>query len=113
GQPCTDNQSCQSNQCLPGVCAGSTTTCFTNSDCGGRCSNNNIGCNQDRDCGAGTCSVGGAVCTNQNQCTGTGNTCVFPNTCNLTSCIGNAVCADTQVEADYCTGAVASVPSPP
>lgn len=114
GQPCTTSQSCQSNQCLPGVCAGSTTTCLSNSDCGGRCSNNNNAfCTQDRDCGVGACSVGGTACTNANQCTGAGNMCVFPNTCNLITCNGNVVCADTQVEADYCTGAVASVPTPP
>jgi hypothetical protein len=38
---------------------------------------------------------------------------VFPVTCTLNSCVGNIVCADTQVEADYCTGSVASVPTPP
>lgn len=112
GQACNGNQSCQSNQCLPGVCAGSTATCFSGNDCGGRCSNNNSNCNQDRDCG-GTCSNNPAMtCTVQGTC-GAGNTCVFPNTCILSSCVGNIVCADTQVEADYCTGAVASVPTPP
>jgi len=113
GQPCTGNQSCESNRCLPGVCTGSTTTCFASSDCGGRCSNSNTFCFQDRDCGAGACSVGGAPCTTATQCTGTGNTCVFPSTCNLITCAGNIVCADTEVEADYCTGAVTSIPTPP
>lgn len=113
GQSCTSNQSCQSNQCLPGVCSGSTTTCFTSTDCGGRCSNNNFPCSQDQNCGAGTCSVGGAMCTSPTQCTGIGNTCVFPNTCVLSSCVGKVVCADPEIEADYCTGAVASLPTPP
>jgi hypothetical protein len=113
GQPCTSSQSCLSNQCLPGVCTGTTASCFTGADCGGRCSNNNGFCTQDRDCGSGTCSVGGTVCTTPGPCAGAGSTCVFPNTCNLTACTGNIVCADSQVNADYCTGAVTSVPTPP
>lgn len=117
GQACTGSASCQSNQCLPGVCSGTTASCFTSADCqfnGGHCSNNpNMFCNTDGTCGAGTCSVGGTACTAQAQCTGAGNTCVFPNTCILSTCTGNIVCADTQVEADYCTNAVTAIPTPP
>ena len=113
GQRCTGDQSCQSNQCLPGTCAGSNNTCFVDSDCGGRCSVGNFSCQQDRDCGQGACSIGGAQCNSQAQCTGVGNTCVFPNTCVLSSCVGDVVCADSQISVDYCTGAVASTPTPP
>ena len=113
GETCTGSQSCKSNQCLPGTCSGSTNTCFADTDCGGRCSNNQQGCQMDRDCGNGTCSVGGTTCQNANQCTGVGNTCVFPNTCTLSSCVGNVVCADTQLTVDYCNGAVSSMPNPP
>lgn len=113
GQPCTGDQSCKSDQCLPGTCAGNNNTCFTNADCDGRCSNNNQNCQADRDCGNGTCSIGGTTCNQASQCTGAGNTCVFPNTCNLSTCLGNIVCADSQFSADYCLGAVSSLPSPP
>lgn len=114
GQPCTGNQSCQSNQCLPGVCSGTTNTCFANTDCGGHCSNNaNAFCTVDGNCGNGTCSVGGATCNSPAQCVGIGNTCVFPNTCVLSSCVGDVVCADTQIKVDYCTGAVGALPAPP
>jgi hypothetical protein len=113
GQSCTGNASCTSNQCLPGTCAGSTQTCFASSDCGGRCGATNNFCNFDRDCGNGTCSIGGATCNGPLQCVGAGNVCVFPVTCNLTACAGDVVCADTQVSADYCTGAPAALPTPP
>jgi len=117
GQPCTSNLACQSNKCLPGVCSGTTQNCFTSTDCqfNGHCSNNpNLFCTTDGTCGAGTCSIGGATCTTQAQCTATASgTCMFPNTCVLSTCTGNIVCGDTQVEADFCTNAVAAIPAPP
>ena len=115
GQTCTGDQSCHSDQCLPGTCAGGGGgSCYTSQDCNGRCSNNQQQCQQDRDCGQGTCSIGGAQCQQANQCTGAGNTCVFPNTCTGAACVGNIVCADdAQQSADYCIGAVSDLPSPP
>jgi hypothetical protein len=60
------------------------------------------------------CSIGGAQCQQQNQCTGAGNTCVFPNTCAGAACVGDVVCAvDQQQSADFCLGAVSDLPSPP
>jgi hypothetical protein len=110
GQSCTSDQACQSNRCLPGVCAGTTISCRNDTACGSRCSNDNSFCLTDANCGAGTCSVGGAACTTQATCTANGGgTCVFPNTCKQLSCIGNIVCADTQIEADYCTDSVAAL----
>jgi hypothetical protein len=113
GQACTGNEACQSNQCLPGTCSGSTQLCFIDGDCGGTCSNNGQTCQRASDCGQGACSVGGATCQRQTDCTGTGNTCVFPNQCNGASCVGPVVCSDMQVSVDYCTGAVSSLPTPP
>lgn len=114
GESCTGNAACASSQCLPGTCAGSSTTCFSSADCTGRCSNNaNAFCTLDRDCGNGACSIGGATCTGPTQCVGAGNVCVFPNTCTLNACMGDVVCAGSQVSADYCTGATAAVPPPP
>jgi len=114
GQPCTGNQSCQSNQCLPGTCAGTANSCFSARDCNGRCSNDaGQQCQQDRDCGQGACSIGGAQCNTTQQCGANGGTCVFANTCIQAACVGDVVCSDSHVSVDYCTGAVDSLPQPP
>ncbi|HWU87006.1 MAG TPA: hypothetical protein VN253_07015 [Kofleriaceae bacterium] len=112
GLPCTSNNACKSNQCIPGTCSGSTQSCFTNGNCASRCANNNNTCFQDRDCAPGQCSLTATACTIPTDCIGAGNTCVFPVRCNPGTCVGTPVCSEPQVVADYCQAALNDLPVP-
>jgi hypothetical protein len=112
GQPCTGNSSCKSNQCIPGTCSNSTQQCFTNSNCSGRCADDNSICTQDSQCALGTCSMTATTCTSPLDCTGTGNTCVFPVRCNPGTCVGTPVCTEAQLVVDYCEDALGALPFP-
>ena len=117
GQRCTSNQSCKSNQCNPGTCSNSTSSCYTDAQCYGRCQNGGGFCTQDSNCGEGTCSNSTTTfCTSDLNCNlgsaGSG-TCVFTNHCQLGTCQGDIVCAAQQLVVDYCTNAIGSLPVPP
>jgi peptidoglycan-associated lipoprotein len=114
GERCTGNTSCKSNQCLPGTCAGTGTTCFSNTNCGSHCSISGASCFQDSNCGAGHCSITTTkTCFLQTDCLTTDGTCIFPQQCVPGMCVGDVVCADTHLNVDYCTGALAGLPLPP
>jgi hypothetical protein len=116
GDKCSGPQSCRSGACAPGTCAASGNVCFGDTDCSGHCSNNaNIFCSNDANCGIpGHCSVNTAKnCYAPADCTTEDGTCVFPNHCIHDACAGGGVCAEVQLTADYCTGALAALPVPP
>jgi hypothetical protein len=112
GEPCTSSDACMSARCNPGMCAGTTQTCFQDSNCGGRCEDDNSNCFQDSNCGIGACAISAATCTSQVQCTGVGDTCVFPVRCLGGDCIGEPLCADRQLVIDYCQDALGDLPVP-
>lgn len=111
GAPCTSSAGCASNQCIPGTCMGTSSTCFRDTDCSMRCSNSGAFCTTAANCGAGACSVGNNTCTSNTQCVaGGGDTCVFPNQCLPGDCIGDPVCTAQTITVDYCTGALNELP---
>ena len=112
GEPCTGNASCVSGQCNPGTCAGSTSTCFTDSQCNGRCADDGSTCFNDGQCATGHCSISNNPCTTPTQCTGVGETCIFPVKCNPGDCVGSIVCADRHLVIDYCQAALGALPFP-
>jgi len=112
GQPCTGNQTCKSSQCVPGTCAITGNSCYTNSNCYMHCANSTSYCTQDSSCGTGMCSMTATYCTVPTDCTGVGNTCVFPIKCVTGTCQGNPVCADAHLTVDYCDAALSSLPVP-
>jgi hypothetical protein len=113
GETCTGSDSCRLGNCLPGQCAGSTQQCFTNTQCEGHCNGSGAFCVTDANCGIGTCSQTPSVtCSSNTQCTGVGNTCVFPIPCIPGSCTGDVVCADVTVSVDYCTDVLSDLPLP-
>jgi Dickkopf N-terminal cysteine-rich region len=112
GEACTASAACQSNTCLPGTCAGTSQQCFSSAACAGHCENNpNIQCTQDPTCGAGICSEGGGACFVVGNCGPTAaGVCNFANKCIVGQCVGNPVCAPSEVAIDYCTGALGALP---
>ena len=110
GAACTSSAACESNQCFPGTCSGTTSSCFTSAGCNGTCSAGPLAgefCTTDTNC-EGHCSVTTTTtCTTGTICPGV-ETCVF-NTCNHPTCEGDIVCAATQVTVDYCSGAVSEL----
>jgi hypothetical protein len=109
GERCTGNISCVSGTCLPGTCAGSTTTCTSALGCSAHCADDNSFCIGDVDCLPGTCSGTTTTCFSNAGCT-TPATCVFPVRCLPAECTGDVVCAEAHVTVDYCTGAINSLP---
>lgn len=112
GEPCTGNASCVSAQCNPGTCMGTTQTCFTDSQCSGRCADDGSTCFNDGNCAVGQCSISANACTSPTQCTGVGETCIFPVKCNPGDCVGSIVCADRHFIVDYCEAALGALPFP-
>jgi hypothetical protein len=109
GQACTSNLGCKSADCLPGICAGSTTQCTSNAGCFSirRCTNNGAPCSDSSMCGSavcsmsgGTCIVGGAACPG-----GVTDTCGYPPLCQQVTCV-NRVCSQSQLVIDYCDDAL-------
>jgi hypothetical protein len=105
GEPCTSSNACESNECLPGMCAGTNQQCFTNANCEGSCSSGPLTgdfCTTGQNC-EGHCSVTTTTtCVTAGSCP-VSETCVL-YTCNQAMCEGDIVCAATQVTVDYCTG---------
>jgi hypothetical protein len=113
GEPCTSNAACKSQRCLPGTCAGTTTPCFNSAACGLRCTNNGNTCFQDSGCGVpGRCSfTTTTMCTTfSNPCTALGETCIFPQLCQPSTCVGTPVCGEAQRVTDYCEDALEDFP---
>lgn len=110
GEACTGNASCTSNNCLPGTCAGTQTTCFTDANCFGHCADDSSFCTTDGQCAAGTCSISGATCFAQADCGTTGGTCNFPVKCLAAQCEGPVVCADPHLVIDYCKDTINELP---
>jgi hypothetical protein len=117
GEACSGNQSCESNQCLPGQCMRNNFTCYTSANCEKYCGSGPLQgsfCSSDTSC-EGHCSVTTTqTCTSSTQCpqSPTAETCVlYP--CVADTCVGDVVCASTQVTVDYCTGAVNGLPLTP
>jgi hypothetical protein len=104
GSACTTSAACESKDCLPGTCAGTTSTCYKDTDCGGRCADDGSFCSNSGNCAIGTCQMTGFSCSTPTQC-GTGDTCVFPVACILGDCIGDPVCSTPRVVVDYCDAA--------
>ena len=105
GEACTTSSACESDQCLPGTCSGTTNSCYTSAGCEGSCSAGPLVgefCTTDQNC-EGHCSVTTTeTCTSVTICPGV-ETCVY-NTCTHPTCDGDIVCAATQVTVDYCSG---------
>ena len=109
GSACTSSTQCESKECFPGTCTGSTDTCFTDANCEGTCSTGpETGdfCETDENC-EGHCSVTTTEICDSATCP-VDETCVF-NTCSHPTCDGDIVCAATEVTADYCTGPVSEI----
>jgi hypothetical protein len=104
---CESDESCESKDCLPGVCAGSTQSCFTDGQCTGTCEGSTRLCTTDAGCG-GTCSVSGFTCTGPLDCN-TGETCNLVR-CLGAECVGDPVCVENLEQFDYCTDALAPLP---
>jgi hypothetical protein len=109
GMACEGSFACTSTLCLPGTCSVTGFSCTSDSFCEGRCSNSTNLCTSDAGCGFGTCSITATQCTLPTDCVGAGNMCVFPNKCNLGTCMGN-VCADPHLTIDYCHTALGDLP---
>jgi len=114
GQPCDGNTECMSGVCNPGTCEGTGEACLNNSGCEGHCSNapsTTCVVGDDFECGEGHCSITTEdFCDTAANCP-VGETCVLPAMC-VGQCQGT-VCAETEVTADYCTGALAALPVAP
>lgn len=112
GGPCSSPLGCESGQCIPGQCAGTTQTCYRDSGppgvgCYGRCGDDGLFCTVSSDCMLGTCTTGGS-CTETTICP-SGGTCLFTVTCLPGDCIGDPVCTNATLAVDYCDG-TASIP---
>jgi hypothetical protein len=101
GATCTSSSACKSNQCIPGTCAGSSNSCYLDTQCSGRCADDNSSCSNASQCAPGTCMLSGFSCSSPTSC-GTSDTCVFPVQCLPGDCVGDPVCAPTQLTVDYC-----------
>jgi hypothetical protein len=111
GAACTSNLACESGNCVPGTCMGTSTQCYRDMDCSSRCADDGSFCTTSANCATGTCSVGGNLCTADATCTaGGGDTCVFPVLCLSGDCIGDPVCTARTLTVDYCTGALNALP---
>ena len=110
GEPCTGNTTCTSNTCLPGSCAGSNSTCFSAGNCSAHCADDGSFCITDGNCATGTCSITATACAAPTDCTGVGNTCMFPVKCQPAECVGPVVCGDARIVVDYCTGPLNELP---
>lgn len=108
GEPCTGDDSCESNTCLPGHCAGTQTNCFTDANCS-RCESNNSFCTTDSSCGLGTCHGTTTTCTSKQNCSAPA-TCDFPTKCLPYQCMGPVVCAESHITVDYCQDAFSALP---
>jgi hypothetical protein len=112
GQPCTSDAGCKSADCIPGTCSGSTTQCFTSATCSARCANTGNFCVTDSNCGASVCMGTATPCiVGGTPCAG-GELCIFPVRCNPGMCVGQPVCAQSQLVVDYCEDALGAVPFP-
>jgi hypothetical protein len=63
-------------------------------------------CTRDSNCSSGRCSTSMAFCSDTSPCPAP-QTCVYPEVC-----LDN-VCSDSHITIDYCTGALAALPTPP
>ena len=110
GEACTSSTACESNDCIPGMCAGTNNSCYTSANCEGTCASGPLMgsfCTTNQNC-EGHCSVTTTTtCVTSTNCPAT-ETCDL-YTCNLGTCEGDIVCAATQVTVDYCTGPVSAL----
>jgi hypothetical protein len=88
---CEANDECESFECIPGLCADGSGSCFTKDDCMGSCSITDENCNDNAPC-ATVCNGGrranyttdtdgnpyyeivdltGTICTSDDECSGT------------------------------------------
>src|SRR5437763_10040722 len=69
GETCDSPDGCgTTNQCVPGMCAGTTYSCFRDSDCPGTCANSGLYCTTPANCASGTCKISGAICYSDGYC---------------------------------------------
>jgi hypothetical protein len=111
GEACTSSAACTSNQCNPGLCAGTGQTCFADTGCTGACADDSSPCTLDSQCALGTCSGTTTLCTSTAGCA-IGSTCVFPVRCNPGDCVGDVVCGERHLVIDYCQAALNDLPVP-
>lgn len=106
-----DSLSCESGQCIPGTCAGTTVgeTCLNDLDCSGRCADDNSFCTEPSQCAIGSCSGSGLSCSSETQCASTED-CIFPVQCVPGDCIGDPVCTAPRFTVDYCEDALDQLP---
>jgi hypothetical protein len=119
GDPCTQNDSCQSGACIPGTqkqcatgqrCVGGTCSCDATSCASGCCANNQCQPGTaDSACGAsGTCNVctSTQICQSRScaACGGLNQPCCHPtNTCNSGFTCSNSSCKIADGSATNCT----------
>lgn len=119
GVACTSSQGCISNECVPGQCKVTGTTCYNDTQCFGRCADDNSQCTVGMDymCNSsGHCdTVTSTTCygsTADTQCVnaGAGTRCIFNVTCVAGDCIGDPVCTAPLFLADYCQAGLSLAP---
>ena len=110
GSACTSEDACTSNDCISGLCMGSSfQTCFGDAGCQSHCAVSGFACDGPEDCGTGTCTGNSSItCGVNGDATCAANsagTCLYPRSCLPGDCVGDTIglCTMPTRTADYCT----------